>query len=61
MITVCDTAAEACPIFVGAKHQRHWSFPDPSQATGSEEEQLTVYRQVRDAIQARIEVELLRN
>jgi len=61
VITVCDTAAEACPIFVSAEHQRHWSFPDPSQATGSEEEQLTVYRQVRDAIQARIEVELLGN
>lgn len=30
VITVCDTVGEACPIFVGAKHQRHWSFPDPS-------------------------------
>jgi arsenate reductase len=28
----------------------HWSFPDPSKATGSEDEQLAVYRQVRDAI-----------
>ena len=59
VITVCDTAAEACPIFPGASHQRHWSFPDPSQATGSEEEQLVVYRRVRDAIRARIEAELL--
>ena len=59
-ITVCDTAAEACPIFPGAAHRRHWSFPDPSQATGSEEEQLAVYRRVRDAIRARIEAELLK-
>ena len=59
VITVCDAAAEACPIFPGAKHRRHWSFPDPSQATGSQEEQLAVYRQVRDAIRTRIEAELL--
>jgi arsenate reductase len=59
VITVCDTAAEACPVFPGAKRQRHWSFPDPSQATGSKEEQLAVYRAVRDAIRARIETELL--
>jgi arsenate reductase len=46
---------------MGAKQQRHWSFPDPSRATGSEEEQLAIYRQVRDAIRARIETELLGN
>lgn len=59
VITVCDTAAETCPIFPGAAHRRHWSFPDPSKATGSEAEQLAVYRQVRDAIRVRIEQELL--
>jgi arsenate reductase (thioredoxin) len=59
VITVCDAAAEACPIFPGAAHRRHWSFPDPSQAKGSEEEQLAVYRTVRDAIRERIESELL--
>lgn len=59
VITVCDAAAEACPIFPGATHRRHWSFPDPSQAKGSEAEQLAVYRQVRDAIRKRIENELL--
>ncbi|GAC1391603.1 MAG: arsenate reductase ArsC [Ktedonobacteraceae bacterium] len=59
VITVCDAAAEACPVFLGAKHQRHWSFLDPAQARGSEEEQLAVYRRVRDAIRSRIETELL--
>jgi arsenate reductase (thioredoxin) len=59
VITVCDTAAEACPIFPGAAKRQHWSFPDPSKATGSEAEQLAVYRRVRDEIQARIEKELL--
>ena len=59
VITVCDTAAEACPIFPGAREQLHWSFPDPSQATGSPEEQRAVYRAVRNAIRARLEHELL--
>jgi arsenate reductase (thioredoxin) len=59
VVTVCDQAAEACPIFPGAKQRLHWSFPDPSQATGPEEERLATYRSVRDAIRARIESELL--
>ena len=59
VITVCDQANEACPVFFGARERLHWSFPDPSQATGSENEQLAVYRQVRDAIRARLERELL--
>ena len=42
-------------MFPNAKNRRHWSFPDPSQAQGSEEEQLKVYRQVRDAIEQKIE------
>lgn len=59
VITVCDQANEACPVFFGARERLHWSFPDPSQATGSEDEQLAVYRPVRDAIRARIERDLL--
>ncbi len=59
VITVCDQANESCPVFPGAKSRLHWSFPDPSRATGSDEEQLAVYRTVRDAIRARIEAELL--
>ncbi|MBI2885767.1 MAG: arsenate reductase ArsC [Chloroflexi bacterium] len=59
VITVCDQANEACPVFLGGKERLHWSFPDPSQAQGNEERQLAVYRRVRDAIRARIEEELL--
>jgi arsenate reductase (thioredoxin) len=61
VITVCDTAAEACPVFPGAVRRRHWSLEDPSKATGSEAEQLEVYRRVRDEIRSRIENELLSN
>ena len=59
VITVCDTAAETCPIFPGAVQSRHWSFEDPSKATGIEVEQLAVYRRVRDQIRSHIEQELL--
>lgn len=59
VITVCDAANEACPLFPGAARRLHWSFDDPSRATGSEEEQLAVYRRVRDELRARIEGELL--
>src|SRR5438270_10850295 len=59
VITVCDTAAEACPLFPGASHRRHWSLEDPSKATGSEAEQLAVYRRVRYELRSRIENELL--
>ena len=59
VITVCDQANETCPVFYGARQRLHWSFPDPSQATGTEAQQLAVYRRVRDAIRDRIERELL--
>jgi len=59
VITVCDEANEACPFFPGAKKRLHWSFKDPSQAEGSEEEQLAVFRRVRDDIRERIELELV--
>ena|SRR5579883_394852 len=54
VITVCDQANEACPIFPGARHRLHWSFPDPSAAPGDEQARLAVFRQVRDGIEARI-------
>src|SRR5919201_5728346 len=54
VITVCDQANEVCPFFPGGKKRLHWSFPDPSQATGTEDQQLALYRQVRDDIRDRL-------
>jgi arsenate reductase len=59
VITVCDDANESCPIFPNAAHRVHWSLPDPSKATGTAEQQLSVYRQVRDELRRRIDAELL--
>jgi arsenate reductase (thioredoxin) len=54
VITVCDRANESCPIFPGDPERIHWSFRDPSAAEGSDEDQLKVYRQVRDEILGRL-------
>ena len=54
IITVCDNAKENCPYFTGDAKRLHWSFGDPADATGSEEEVLAVFRKVRDRIKNRI-------
>ncbi len=51
VITVCDDANESCPYFSGNVIQRiHISYEDPAKASGTQEEILEVYRQVRDQI-----------
>jgi arsenate reductase (thioredoxin) len=51
VITVCDHAKETCPFFTGnVVHRLHMGFDDPADATGTEEEVLAVFRQVRDQI-----------
>jgi arsenate reductase len=52
VITVCDTAAESCPIFPGPAKRIHWSFPDPAAVEGSQEQRLASFRTVRNAIEA---------
>lgn len=55
VITVCDSARQACPIFPGGGQRLHWSFEDPAAATGLEEERRRVFRRVRDEIGARLQ------
>jgi arsenate reductase (thioredoxin) len=51
VITVCDDADKNCPNFTGKVGKRvHIGFPDPAAATGTEEQIMTVFRQVRDDI-----------
>jgi arsenate reductase len=50
VVTVCHHAREACPYVPAREQNLHQSFDDPSAATGSEEEQLAVFRRVRDEI-----------
>lgn len=55
VITVCDeTSAETCPIFPGCRERFHWSFPDPSKFTGTDEEIMERVRDVRDSIKEKL-------
>ena len=54
VVTVCDSAKEACPMFPGAAKQIHESFPDPAGFTGAEEEVIEIFREVRDLIRERL-------
>ncbi len=50
VITVCGHADQACPMFSGQMNRYHWGFDDPAHAKGTEDEQLAVFRRVRDEI-----------
>lgn len=50
VITVCDNAKEACPVFFGAANRLHHSFDDPAALEGSETERLALFRRVRDGL-----------
>jgi arsenate reductase (thioredoxin) len=52
VLTVCDHAHEVCPVFPSTAQKRHHNFPDPTQATGSEEEIMDQFRSVRDQVRA---------
>lgn len=54
VITVCDDAAENCPVWLGKGKRIHIGFPDPAKAEGSENEKMAMFRQVRDDIRVRI-------
>lgn len=54
VITVCDDAAENCPLWLGQGKRIHIGFPDPAQADGNEEERLAVFRTARDDIEERV-------
>ncbi|HAR95513.1 MAG TPA: arsenate reductase ArsC [Deltaproteobacteria bacterium] len=55
VVSVCDEAAQRCPIFPGFATNLHWSFEDPASFTGSHEERLDKTRRVRDEIKKKIE------
>lgn len=50
VVTVCGNADQACPMFPGQLNRHHWGFDDPAHATGTQEEQMAVFRRVRDEI-----------
>jgi arsenate reductase (thioredoxin) len=59
VITVCDDANDACPLFPGGRNRRHWSTPDPARVQGDETIRLAAFRSACGSLKARIEHELL--
>jgi arsenate reductase len=54
VITVCDTARQACPVVPGARRMLHWDLEDPSAIPGSDEERLRAFRRTRTEIADRV-------
>jgi len=55
VVTVCDSARQACPVFHSARAVAHWDLPDPMDAQGTDEEVLEAFRRSRDTIAGLIE------
>jgi arsenate reductase len=54
VITLCDHAAESCPIFFGGVQRIHMGLPNPTAISGSGEERLMAFRKVRDQIRTQL-------
>jgi arsenate reductase (thioredoxin) len=55
VITVCDPARQACPVFPGARETLHWDYEDPAAVEGTEEERLSAFRATLTLLAGRIE------
>jgi arsenate reductase len=56
VVTVCDSAAEECPIWLGKGKRVHHSFSDPAKVSGTDDEMIAAFRAVRDDIAREIPV-----
>lgn len=56
VITVCDRAAEQCPVFPGDPDRIHWGFEDPAAVEGSEQQRQRAFDLVAKQIAARVRV-----
>lgn len=61
VITVCDNAKERCPVFPSKAKQFHYNFPDPAKASGTEQEIVVAFTEVRNQIKAYCERFVIEN
>ena len=54
VITLCDDARAACPVFPGADQSLHWGYGDPAAAEGSEAERLAAFQRILTLLAERI-------
>ena len=56
VITVCDNAREACPVFPGQPVTAHWGMPDPAEVVGPEDQRLKAFRDAYQLINRRVDL-----
>ncbi len=56
IVTVCDDAKEACPVFPGKPITAHWGFEDPAKFEGTDEEKRRIFRKIAGEIERRIQL-----
>jgi len=56
VITVCDDAAENCPVFPGRPMTAHWGMPDPAAVEGTEEKRAQAFRNARVELDRRVKL-----
>ena len=54
VITLCDDAAEQCPVFPGDPRRIHWGFEDPAAVEGSDIEKRAAFQAVLNGLQNRL-------
>jgi len=54
VLTVCDDAQEACPVFPGGTVMVHWGQPDPAGVAGPDEERMEAFRSALAVLRGRV-------
>lgn len=54
VITVCDEARQACPVFPGDHESLHWGYEDPAAVEGTEEQRLDAFRSTLTMLSTRV-------
>ena len=54
VVTVCDRARQACPVFPGRPDTLHWDLEDSAEVQGTDEETLAAFRRTRDELATRL-------
>lgn len=54
VITLCDAAAQDCPVLLARRARLHWSLPDPAAAPGGAQQRRAAFSRVRDDLERRL-------
>ena len=55
VVTVCDQARQACPVFPGGRERLHWDFEDPAAVQGSDDERIAAFRATLEGLRPKVD------